>query len=295
MGPGYLQIAFVAQIVFISAFFLHAVIRSGRTRRVQNSRAGRASTPKIPDRSMPLSRAPASTLQASSDGAVDGRGDGADDVSARVAATEELREEQLRLTAALEQLRAEQAKEGEALRLQRRDIALQIREHRRRKDALLLALPGLEHRVQSLRVEEEHLERRRDALRSEVDASIRTSGELRQRAAYVRREIADLDRDRERLRRCLVEKSDALRDLVRRRAVIQAESDELTALLSMLQQLADQPRTLTSLSDADRRPDLRRRLYDGVMAPPDRLTPRLPSKDLAATPGAGSSQQSDLA
>jgi hypothetical protein len=91
------------------------------------------------------------------------------------------------------------------------------------------------------------------ALADEVDASIRTSTVLRDRTVAAHRDLASLRFDRERVARRIRSSGQRLLDLERRRSVLRAETEELEALLELLQRLADQPGSLTFLSDGELR------------------------------------------
>jgi hypothetical protein len=225
MRSGLVQTTFVVQLVAVTVFFLLAAARSRRL--------GRAHFP-APSRPVPAS-GPEQTI-------------GPD-----TAALERLEQECARLTQSLDLLRAAHAEEEAGLRVRRRAALLEMHEHRRITAELRAEEPKLQGRVQELRAEVEHLEHRRTALAAEISASTRTSVALRDRAVLAQRELASLRLDRERVGRRIRSDGQRLRDLARRRSVLRAETEELAALLELLQRLADQPTTLTFLSDGELR------------------------------------------
>jgi len=246
-GSGILQATFIAQSAFVTVFLLLALIRAGR------SRSERATT-----RATTVARQVGPHLVAKVDAPASLHGVNVE-VDVELEALASLEAERQRLTAALSNLRAAHIEEEASFRARRREALLELHEHRRLTAELVAVEPDLPHRVADLRLEVEHLEDRRGALGSEVRASVRTSAALRDRAAHVQREIASLRLDRDRLGQRLHTDSERLRDLAHRRTVLEAESSELTALLEMLQQLADQPQSLTYLSDGEFRSESRAR------------------------------------
>jgi len=227
LTQGQIQLMFLLQVAFVGVLFLHAAARArAGARRVHSAPPTPVSTP--------ATRSAQSLRR--NDRSEKAAGDGEAGLWADIEALQARYDE---LTSLLAHQRAVQEREDAAFRMRRREIALKIREHRRIADELAAVLPELEQKVQRLRAESEHLQRRRGALAAEVKASAYVSGSLRQRSTSVRREIAELQLRRDRLRLQLIERSDELRDLARRRAVIEAETGELDALLTLLQQLAD--------------------------------------------------------
>jgi len=241
---GLLQTAFFAQLVFVTGFFLLA---AARTRRLD--RTGADVDPRdAVSRDEHRRDAPARSRFL-------GRAALAGEAPAEYETLVRLDEERARLTRGIEALRAAHAEEEQSFRARRRDVMLELHEHRRILSQLSDEKPQLQERVERLRAEVEHLEHRRSSLTDEIDASIRTSTALRDRAVLAKREIATLRLDRERVERRIRSNGQRLRDLAQRGDVLRAETAELSALLDLLQQLADQPTTLTFLSDGSLRED----------------------------------------
>jgi len=261
MDSQIVQIAFVVQFAVVSAVLLSALIRAQRSRPApaDGSLAGLAGAQlrlRRPVRGRPATGSMSAVVTETDE--------------AELAA---LRAERAALQGQIDRIRAAQAEEELSFRARRREALLELYDHRQRSTELSKELPPLEDLACRLRAEVEHLEHRRTALLAEVSASGRTSVVLRERAANVRREIASLRIDRDRLGQRLHRDGERLRDLARRRAVLQAESEELMALLDLLQRLADQPESLTHLSDGELR---------GSTTPERR--PGTPTDRLAASP-----------
>jgi hypothetical protein len=236
MRWGVVQTTFVVQLLFVTGFFLLAALRTRRTRRSAVLEPTPIPTPTP-------TRAPRGAR-------IDGPPVAAEPEEARL---ERLTEECARLTRDLELLRAAHADEEVSLRTRRREALMEMQEHRRVSATLGAEEPHLQGRVKELRAEVEHLEHRRSALADEIAASAQTSSALRDRTALAQRELASLHLDRERVGRRIRSDGQRLRDLSLRRDLVRAETEELAALLDLLQQLSGQPETLTSLSDGELR------------------------------------------
>jgi outer membrane murein-binding lipoprotein Lpp len=243
MRPDIIQVTFVVQLALITVYLLLALVRAQRLRR--------DATPPSDHSPQPVG------LQWSSPEGVTRVTNGVGDND--IAEARALKADCDRLARSLEKMRAEHAAEEEHFRARRREALLEMHEHRRITAELGEIEPKLQERVDGLRAQVEHLEHRRVALAAEVSASLRTSAALRDRAILAQRELASLRLDRERVGRRIRSDGQRLRDLARRRAVLRAETEELAALLELLQKLADQPRTLTFLSDGELREAAARR------------------------------------
>jgi chromosome segregation ATPase len=235
MYPGVAQVSFIVQLLLVSTFFLLAVLRVRSP-----GTPARPARPRV-DRH-PL-RAARRAARRDRDASTD----------AGVRRSEEelalLAEERDRIARELELLRAEHAQEESHFRRRRREVLLEMHEYRRITTGLRAEEPHLQEHVQSLRAEVDHLEHRCVSLAAEVDASIAKSAALHERIGTSKRLLDSRHLDRERVERRIGIETAFLRDLARRRAVLRAETDELMALLDLLQQLSGQPATLTSLSD----------------------------------------------
>jgi len=234
MRWGVVQTTFVVQLLFVTGFFLLAALRTRRTRR---SAVLEPTPTPIPTRATRAAR-------------IDGPPVATEPEEARL---ERLVEECARLTRELELQRAAHADEEVSFRTRRREALMEMQEHRRVSAALAAEEPQLQGRVKELRAEVEHLEHRRSALTDEIAASAQTSSALRDRTALAQRELASLHLDRQRVGRRIRSDGQRLRDLSLRRDLVRAETEELAALLDLLQQLSGQPETLTSLSDGELR------------------------------------------
>jgi chromosome segregation ATPase len=239
MYPGVVLVTFVAQLLLVSAFLLLAV-RRARTSRT-STLPGRARVEPHP------LRAARRGVRPDRDATIDSRVRGAHDELALLA------EERERLVRELELLRAEHAKEESHFRRRRREVLLEMHEHRRITTGLRAEELPLREHVRNLRAEVDHLEHRSVSLAEEVAASIEKSAALRQRIIVSQRELTSRRLDRERVERRIRSAAEHLRDLARRRALLRAETEELAALLELLQQLSGQPETLTALSDGELR------------------------------------------
>jgi predicted RNase H-like nuclease (RuvC/YqgF family) len=228
MRSGVVQMAFIVQLVLVTGFFLRAGLR---TRRIRPSAVPTAIVTATPPRAR-----------------IDGPSVVAEPKQARI---ERLAEECARLTRDLELLRAARAAEEASFRARRLEALMEMQEHRRVSAVLGAEEPQLQGRVKELRAEVEHLEHRRSALAAEIAASAQTSSALRDRTALAQRELTSLHLDRERVGRRIRSDGQRLRDLTLRRELVRAETEELAALLELLQQLSGQPGTLTSLSDGE--------------------------------------------
>jgi hypothetical protein len=234
MRWGVVQTTFVVQLLLVTGFFLLAALRTRRTRRSAVPETTPTPTP-TPTRA---TRAPG----------IEGPPVAAEPEEARL---ERLARECARLTRDLELLRAAHADEEADSRTRRREALLEMQDHRRVSAALGAEEPRLQDRVRELRAEVEHLEHRRSALADEITASAQTSSALRDRTVLAQRELASLHLDRERVGRRIRSDGQRLRDLSLRRELVRAETEELAALLDLLQQLSGQPATLTSVSDGE--------------------------------------------
>jgi len=238
------HVALVAQSVIVTLFLLSAMLRTRRLRQQQgpsSSVQGRARSGSRPIHDGHPPVAPAAAPISSVDVA------SLEENAARLTAECE------RLTRQLDLIRVAHAEEEADFRARRRAALLEMLEYRRVAAELGAEEPHLRDRVAPLSADVDHLEHRRTALAAEIDASTRTSTAVRERAAFAKRELASLRRDRERVERRIRSGIQRLQDLARRRELLRAETEELTALLDLLQQLADQPRSLTRLSDGELR------------------------------------------
>lgn len=239
MYPGVVLVTFVAQLLLVSAFLLLAV-RRARTSRT-STLPGRARVEPHP------LRAARRGVRPGRDATIDSCVRGAHDELALLA------DERDRLEREAELLRAEHAREESHFRRRRREVLLEMHEQRRITTALRAEELPLREHVRNLRAEVDHLEHRSVSLAEEVAASIEKSAALRQRIIVSQRELASRRLDRERVERRIRSAAELLRDLARRRALLRAETEELAALLELLQQLSGQTQTLTSLSDGELR------------------------------------------
>jgi hypothetical protein len=238
------HVVFIAQSVLVTLFLLSAMLRTSRLRRQQgssspaHSRARSGSRP-IPDGhpSTAPAAAPSSPVDVAS----------LEEDAARLTAECE------RLARQLDLLRIAHADEEADFRARRRAALLEMLEFRQVAAELGAEEPHLRDRVARLNADVDHLGQRRTALAAEIDASTRTSTALRERNAFAKHELASLRSDRERVERRIRGGVQRLQDFARRRELLRAETEELSALLDLLQQLADQPRSLTRLSDGELR------------------------------------------
>lgn len=247
MDGSFGQMLLVGQVVLVTLFLLSASVRARRQLRSPRANSAEAGTPitaeRTPERRGSLSRP---TPRAA-------RSDARDEEAALSSSIGAHKEELASLAHALAQLRAAHAEEESHFRMRRREALLEMQDHRRITAGLCAEEPQLRSRVEQLRSDLEHLEHRRTALAAEIAASVETSKALRDRTLLAQRELASVRLDRERVGRRIRSDGERLRDLARRRAVLRAETQELNALLEMLQRLADQPESLTLLTDGELR------------------------------------------
>jgi chromosome segregation ATPase len=213
------EIALAVQLTLVGLFLLRAVARSLRLRQ---------STP----------------VQAASHAAGDPshhEGSASDDAAVAQAAEE--------LTA----MRRKHAETEASFAARRRAALLEMRDHQRRTADLAAEERDLEERVTELRTEVRHFEQRHVALTAEIRAALESSELLRERTATGRRQLEKVQADRARVRARFIGDTERLRDLVRRRELLRAETEELSELLELLQKLAGEPITLTGLSDGELR------------------------------------------
>lgn len=217
------EIAFAVQLTLVGLFLLRAVARSLRLRRSTPTRAASHS-------SGGPSHHPSHHEASASDDA------------AGAQAAEEL--------AALRRMHAE----AEASFSSRRRAALlEMRDHQRRTVDLAAEERDLLEHVTELRTEVRHFEQRHVALTAEIRAALESSELLRDRTAIARRQLEKVQAARARVRARFIGDTERLRDLVRRRALLRAETEELSELLELLQKLVGEPITLTGLSDGELR------------------------------------------
>lgn len=215
---GLVEIALAAQVTLVGLFLLRAIARSLRFRRNALARTTAYSAISIPhDQIAPEGEA----LQ--------------------------------RAVVELAALRRTRAEAEASFSARRRTALLELREHQRRTADLAAQERDLEEHVSELRTEVRHFERRHVALTAEIRAALESSALLRDRSATARRELEAMQTDRVRIHARVVEDTERLRDLTRRRSLLRAETEELSALLELLQQLAGAPVTLTGLSDGELR------------------------------------------
>lgn len=215
---GLVEIALAAQVTLVGLFLLRAVARSLRLRR--NALARTTAHPAT---------------------------------SAAHERTEPDGEAVQRAAVELAALRRTQAEAEASFSARRRTALLELREHQRRTADLAAQERDLEEHVSELRTEVRHFEQRHVALTAEIRAALESSALLRDRSATARRELEATQADRVRIHARVVEDTERLRDLMRRRSLLRAETEELSALLELLQQLAGAPVTLTGLSDGELR------------------------------------------
>jgi len=222
LDGGSLLVALAVQFTLVSLVFMRALQRSGRQRRERPLRRPAAqiqTTPQPFDGPLPR---------------------GLDDLAAQRAI----------LQSEIAQIRSDQAQEEAAFRSRRSEVLLQLHEYQRRALELAAAEPALLDRVEALRHEVEHLDRRRPELAEEIRASTRMSMILRERLALARRELRELRRDRERMHECLQRDTEHLNDLARRRALLYAETEELSMLARTLQQAGGGLPLLSQLTES---------------------------------------------
>ena len=241
MNAGFGQILLVGQVVLVTLFLLAALVRARRQRQAPLPSAEASDSAHAPVRGGILLPPPSRAAQSPTGDATVAPG----------GAVGELEAELARLAGDLAQLRAAHAEEEAHFRMRRREALLEMQDYRRITSGLSAEEPQLRSRVEQLRADLGHLEHRRSALAAEIAASVETSKVLRDRTLLAQRELASLCLDRERVARRIRSDGERLRDLARRRAVLRAETQELNALLEMLQRLADQPESLTALTDGE--------------------------------------------
>jgi len=238
MDSGTLEIVLAIQTTFVTLLFLRALRRSARLSRES---AGRHRSPSTAPRS---SARPTSPRRRPSDG---------EDRSALEDEVTRLEEQRAALLAALDRIRAAQVKEEAEFRARRTEVLLDLHERRRVANELAGIEPDLYSRIASLRAEVEHLERRRPELAAEIRASTASSLVLRGRLATARHELAGLRRDRERVRQRLHTEGRRLRDLAHRRALLEAETEELATLARTLERATGGTGLLSRLTDGELR------------------------------------------
>jgi hypothetical protein len=238
------HVVFVAQSVIVTLFLLSAMLRTSRLRQQRGSSSSVHGRARSGSRTIQNGHPPVAPAAAPSSSV---------DVASLEEGAARLTAECERLTRELDLLRVAHAEEVADFRARRRTALLEMLEYRRVAAELGAEEPHLRDRVARLNADVDHLERRRTPLAAEIDASIRTSTALREQTAFTRRELASLRRDRERVERRIRSEGQRLQDFARRRELLRAETEELAALLYLLQQLADQPRSLTRLSDGELR------------------------------------------
>jgi chromosome segregation ATPase len=213
------EIALAVQLTLVGLFLLRAVARSLRLRRGTPAQAASHSA------------ADPSHHEASASG------------DAAVAQAAE----------ALAELRRRHAEAEASFSARRRAALLEMRDHQRRTVDLAAEERDLEEHVSELRTDVRHFEHRHVALTAEIRAALESSELLRDRTATARRDLERVQADRARVRARFIGDTERLRDLVRRRELLRAETEELSELLELLQKLAGEPVTLTGLSDGELR------------------------------------------
>jgi len=241
MDQGAVQVMFLIQVLVITGSLFWAAGRTRRLRRAARASAGRPRRREHDGAAPTAHTAYAAPTTAS---ATD---------TPLIALDAALDEERERITRDLALLRAAHAEEESEFRARRRAALLEMQEYRRVSAALRPEQMKVEVHVRELQADVEHLEHRRTALADEVAASVERSRALRDRTVLARQELAALHLDRERVTRRIRTSKQQLRDLTHRRELLRAETEELSALLEMLQQLTGQSRTLTALSDSEMR------------------------------------------
>jgi len=236
MDSGTLQLALVLQTTFVAMLFLSALRRSARLTR----------EPADPHRSP--STATRSTARPTS-----GRRDPSDDADRSVLADEVARLEDQRaaLLADIDRIRVAQVKEETEFRARRREVLLDLHERRRVATELAAIEPDLLIRIAALRAEVEHLERRLPELADEIRATTASSLVLRERIVTARHALAGLRREQEWARRRLRADGRRLRDLAHRRALLEAETEELATFARALEQVTGDTGLLTRITDGE--------------------------------------------
>jgi len=171
-------------------------------------------------------------------------------------------------TEVLAALRREHAAAEEEFSARRRAALLEMRDHQRRTAELAAEERELEEHVLELRTEVRHFEQRHVALTAEIRAALESSELLRDRSATARRQLGEIQAESARLRTRFAEDADRLRDLTRRRTLLRAETEELSELLELLQQLAGEPVTMTGLTDGELRERAAAALDDAARSGP---------------------------
>jgi hypothetical protein len=236
-GSELIPVALAVQVAFVSVLLLHALRRSVAQSRSKTSPAPPSSRRRPPHTARTTGVADRSAAHGSTE----------------AAELADLELQRSRLLSDLERLRAAHTREEADFRARRREVTLELHERRRISTELAAAEPQLRDRVAALRTEVEHLERRRPELSAEIDASKRSSNVLRERVVIARRELEELRKDRERVGTRLETELQRLRDLVCRRDLLLAETEELAMLARHLQGVDGRTHLLSQVTDGDLR------------------------------------------
>lgn len=135
----------------------------------------------------------------------------------------------------------------------RRELLSDLQELRRECSERSSEQAELAARVSGLTAAVQHLAQRRDSLTAELAASTTSSNVLAERTGVARRRLAALKLEHERITMRRRREVARLEDLARRGALLEAENEELSSLLEILQQLTGMPSSLTRISDAGTR------------------------------------------
>ncbi len=261
---------FIMTLALVSVFLLHALARADRLRRTREpGPSGAPARGELRGHSTEQPQAEHRRHETEHEGprSLDGLA--------------ELEAERSRIAAALEIERAARTREEAEFRARRREVMLALHRDRRESMTLHASESALRERVASLRTEVDHLERRLPELKAQLRASTEASTLLDERLTQARRDLHGLRLEHQRVCSRLDAEIERLGDLRRRRALLEAETEELTTLARMHEEATEEPRLLALITDGELRRSATIRDDEFLALVATGLDPILPSGKVA--------------